>query len=507
MTIRLILLIALFAGTLAPAVANDDEVAWHEIRTDNFIIRTDVERERAVALATDLEKYRFTVGYLSGIDTRDVASVPVTVYAFGETDNYHRTTGAYGTLGVYMARASGPLAMLTLEDPEEKWQSTGRQVLFHEYSHHVLHQFSPLDYPRWYDEGFAEYLSTMEFDGDHAVIGHATLGWAPLLKRTADWVKAFEIIDSRGRYMGHIGTNVMRDPRRGKGGMRMQYAQGWLMVHYLHSNPRLQEGIARYLTAINRSGVSDEQAFKQAFGIDYKRFDRALKRYWRDAKFAIGRVEIASKLPTIEPEVRTMPAEEIEIVPHELYIHTGRGGSVDVRSASRAFRACIDAGIRPLDMRQSLFLLALGNEKWDDAAQHLGELNTHHADTAEALTAGILLERMRSDDELEPELAGELRATATRAILANPTYVPALIQYADLTFDHDLDVDDNTRSVIDSIRYLAPDLQQGRIFEARWLAAVGAPDQAEEVIDDMIKWSSSPEQANRLRRLKKELGE
>jgi len=267
MTIRLILLIALFAGTLAPAVANDDEVAWHEIRTDNFIIRTDVERERAVALATDLEKYRFTVGYLSGIDTRDVASVPVTVYAFGETDNYHRTTGAYGTLGVYMARASGPLAMLTLEDPEEKWQSTGRQVLFHEYSHHVLHQFSPLDYPRWYDEGFAEYLSTMEFDGDHAVIGHATLGWAPLLKRTADWVKAFEIIDSRGRYMGHIGTNVMRDPRRGKGGMRMQYAQGWLMVHYLHSKQRLQQGIPRYLQQINRADVDDEQVFRDAFGI------------------------------------------------------------------------------------------------------------------------------------------------------------------------------------------------------------------------------------------------
>lgn len=242
--IRLSIVVLAVFGLARPALASESgDSDWYEVRTEHFVVRTNAERERAVALATDLEKYRFTVSYLSGLNTRDVPSVPVTVYAYKTSDEYIEATEAYGTAGFYSARPAGPVSVLTLEDGEEAWQLSGKRVLFHEYTHHILHQYSPIEYPRWYDEGFAEYMATMEFDGDHAAIGKPALHRVPVLKRVSDWVRAFELIDSRGRYMRHIGTNVMRDPRRGKGGTSLQYAQGWLMVHYLHSKARLQQGI------------------------------------------------------------------------------------------------------------------------------------------------------------------------------------------------------------------------------------------------------------------------
>lgn len=480
---------------------------WHEVRTEHFVVRTNAERDRAVALATNLEKYRFTVGYLSGLDTRDVPSVPVTVYAYKTTDEYLEATRAYGTAGFYSARQAGPISALTLEDGEEDWDLSGERILFHEYTHHILHQYSPMEYPRWYDEGFAEFMATMEFEGDYALIGKPALHRVPLLKRVSDWVRAFELIDSRGRYMGHIGTNVMRDPRRGKGGISLQYAQGWLMVHYLHSNARLQQGIPRYLQQINRADVDDEKVFREAFGISYKQFDKELIRYWNEKEFATGRVEIASKLPPIEPEVREMPAVEAAAIDYEVAVVSGRASIVSAQNAADAFQKCLDRNIRPRDMRLGLFSLALQEEDWTAAQAQVDALLAENPKSPEGLTASVALERNRNDDKLDQERALELRATVKRAVLADPTYVPALIQFADLTFEHDLDVDGNVTSVIDSIRFLAPDLGEGKVFEARLFAHRGALDEALAMLDEMIKWSSSTGQELRYKEIRKELAE
>jgi len=497
--------LALVAG-VSGAPRADDDSGWVEVRTEHFIVRTDAERGRAEALATDLEKYRHTIGYLAGLDTRNTPSVPVTVYAWRRYDDYIDETGAFGTAGFYVARPAGPVSLLSLEDGEEDWELSGKRVLFHEYTHHILHQLSPIEYPRWYDEGFAEYMATIEFDGDHAVIGKPALHRMPYLKRVRDWLRAFELIDSRGRYLGHIGTSMTRDPRRGRGGQSMQYAQGWLMVHYLHSEPGLQRGIPRYLAAINRADVDDEQAFEDAFGMDYREFDRAVKDYWNQKQFATGRVEIASRLPEIAPEVREMDACEAEAAAYEALALTGNFDSINNGLVRKRFGACLERGVRERDMRLVLFELALDAGEWSRAAEHVEALLAADADDAAAVTASVRLARSRTG-EMDPETAAELRGQAIRAIMAEPTYVPALLEYADLTFEHELPVDDNVVSVIDSIRFLAPDLNAGKIFEARLFAGRGAQDEALALIDEMIKWSGSTDEELELKELRREIAE
>src|SRR6056297_1696556 len=279
------------------------------------------------------------------------------------------------------------------------------------------------------------------------------------------------------------------------------------MVHYLHSNGRLQQGIARYLQEINRADVDDEKAFRRAFGMSYKRFDNELIRYWDDKEFASGRVEIASRLPDIEPEVRAMPAAEAAAIDYEALVVTGNSGMVSTNNAAEAFKKCLDQGIRPRDMRIGLFSLALQEEDWPAAQAQVDALLAEDPESPEGLTASVTLQRERTEDELDADEALALRAVAKRAILANPTYVPALIQFADLTFEHDLEIDGNVTSVIDSIRFLAPDLGEGKVFEARLFARQGALDEALSMLDEMIKWSNSTGQELRYKEIRKELAE
>jgi len=62
-------------------------------------------------------------------------------------------------------------------------------------------------------------------------------------------------------------------------------------------------------------------------------------------------------------------------------------------------------------------------------------------------------------------------------------------------------------SVIDSIRFLAPDLPEGKVFEARLFAHQGALDEALSMLDEMIKWSSSTDQELQFKEIKKALAE
>ncbi|MFU8876710.1 MAG: tetratricopeptide repeat protein [Wenzhouxiangellaceae bacterium] len=497
-------LVALVALSTTESSA-DESGQWLEVSTEHFLVRTNTSRDKALELATDLEKYRFLISYLSGVQTQDVPSPPLIVYAFDTLAEYHERTGARGTLGFYVSRPEGPLSVLSLEDGEEDWQSSGKQVLFHEYTHHILHQFSPIQYPRWYDEGFAEYLSMVEFDGDDAIIGKAALHRAPSLKNQRSWLRAHEIVDSKGRYIGHIGTNVMRDPRRGRTGTRMQYAQGWLMVHYLHSRPELQRGIGPWLMAVNRADVDDEKAFEQAFGMNLRQFDREVRRYWDDARLAMGRVEIGSKLPPIEPEVREIPGAEADALRYEPIILANGASQVPASLARKAFEQCIDEGIRVNDMRLSLIKLALADKDWEESQRQIDQLLATDPDNAPGLTASIELQRRKKDDKLDAETALALREQARQVILKNPAHVPALMQYADLTFKHELELDRNINSVVESIRFLAPGLTEGQVFEARLFARKGATEEARAILDELIKWSRSSDQAIRLQEIRREL--
>lgn len=217
--------LALWAALVSTAFAREGET-WVEVKSDHFLLRSDAGEDKAVALVRDLERFRAAVSFVAGIDFTAVPDRPLTIFAYRRSADYVRRLQAQGSAGFYHTDPDGDVAALTIEDGDKSWQLTGRQVIFHEYTHHLLHHFSPYIYPTWYDEGFAEYLATMEFDGDRAKIGAPPIYRFLALKRAGHWLPLRELVEAKGNYIGQMGTALHRDRRRGWSGTQFQYAQG-----------------------------------------------------------------------------------------------------------------------------------------------------------------------------------------------------------------------------------------------------------------------------------------
>jgi hypothetical protein len=174
---------------------------WLELKSEHFILRTDANLDKAKKTIDDLEKFRFTLGALTGLNLSVENRPPLTIYAFRKTRTFQKQLQTNkDTLGFYYQRPDKAIAILTLQDGNEVWQFKGLQIIFHEYSHHILHHYSPFRYPRWYDEGFGEYLSTITFEGKVVTIGDPAIPRYIDLSDKKTWARIEDVIRARAAY-------------------------------------------------------------------------------------------------------------------------------------------------------------------------------------------------------------------------------------------------------------------------------------------------------------------
>ena len=155
--------------------------------------------------------------------------------------------------------------------PVEAAESDDAAIIRHEFGHTLL--FNPwFDYPHWYEEGFAELISTIEFDRRHE---HFTIGKRPeryrgRLRPRIDWPTLVR---------PDFNPHALSDRRM----IRSAYAQNWLLVHYLSLNndPQHVFELERYFARVTANRDSPT-AFAEAFGIEPAvLWDETLNRYYR----------------------------------------------------------------------------------------------------------------------------------------------------------------------------------------------------------------------------------
>ena len=126
----------------------------------NIILYGDVSPKIAKQTLEKMEIYRRLIMTLGGLDPYIDDEEKITIYAF---DKWSSTDEVLlelrGVAGLYTSDYEGRPMMLTTIASNEKQNSFDNQVMLHEYSHHILHYYMDGAYPRWYDEGHANYLS------------------------------------------------------------------------------------------------------------------------------------------------------------------------------------------------------------------------------------------------------------------------------------------------------------------------------------------------------------
>jgi len=267
-----------------------------EIKSENIIFYGDVKAEDGERLVRNLETYRAVILAMTNIKNRPDAT-PLKIYAFKNEKTLSKFADRRGIAGIYTQGADGPVFLTVSKGgfKDDKWSS---QVALHEYSHHVLHALSRDNYPRWYDEGFANYLSTFNIKKDIVTIGAPKANHGASLK-DLPWMDATKVLSAIRRY-----------PRTRR--MDKFYGQSWLYVHYMQNTPELSKKLPTYLEAL-KTQKDPLKAFENSFGISIDEFHKSARLYWNKNAFPVASFKASPKLLEHEIVIRDLTDEEMEL--------------------------------------------------------------------------------------------------------------------------------------------------------------------------------------------------
>ena len=364
-----------------------DLEGWKELRDGRVEIVGDASEADLRRLADDLALFVAVAGAITNARTA-AERLPTRILLLDNAAvRQLRLTG----LGGFMAPLlDGYLAMVRLEGG--RVSPATRQVLFHEYTHFLLHNGAAVAYPRWYHEGFAELLSTVRRREDLIEVGLPPQDRAVAFARqrgfdlaTVFAPESYADIDDPGRF----------------------YAGAWATVHYLNASEARGEQLERFL-ALLVSGVGWSDAYPQAFDEPLAELSREVLAHGRalagGAPFAIlaldaRRLEIASR-----PEVRALAPAEAAAALGEFWLRLAIAGDPDEEDEALAFargffERSLALGPEGARTRAGLALcLALQ-----------GALDSAAANAARALAVA-------PDDAQVQALAGEVDAARARSL-------------------------------------------------------------------------------------------
>ena len=296
---------ALVAGAAmlgSAAVANAKPI---RIESENIIFYGDVKPSLAGEMIEKWEIYRRMVMALSGIDNPQPDPEKLTVYGFYDTQELQDFTGRRGIAGVYTRGAEGPIFLTSVN---KKYTDNGfsEQVGLHEYTHHVLHALVTDGFPRWYDEGFANYLSTMEIDDEVIRIGVPSAAHLRAIEGGwAEWISPQTVLGAIDRYPS------MGLKERKKGGTTSFYAQSWLYVHYLRNTPKYDGTLGKYIRLLDDPSVKPLDAFEQAHGVSVDDFHKEAVEYYKANKFSIDQYEPGETFMKVDIKANALTEEQL----------------------------------------------------------------------------------------------------------------------------------------------------------------------------------------------------
>lgn len=294
----------LIANIGLTAAAADDK--WREIKSPNFTVYTNDSDKRGREVALRFEQMRKVFGTLILRDKVNI-NVPLVIIAFKDNRGLKSVAPLWkgkpiDLAGLYLSGEDKHFIALDLSS------EAGYPVVFHEYAHLLLNANFPKT-DLWFDEGFAEYYSTIDITPKEVKIGAAPKNAGLILDEGLMPVeKLFAITHNAPEY------NVT-GPKR-----HTLYAQSWLVVHYLYDMKKLKE-TGEYFDLVINKRVPIAQALQTTFGMTPAEFDKTLRDYFRKNQVNVYML----RAPEIEPslyEVKKIKDHQALAQIADLHLHS-----------------------------------------------------------------------------------------------------------------------------------------------------------------------------------------
>lgn len=194
--------------------------AWLKSQSNNFTLYSTLNETENKSILENLEAFRTLINLTNkDNNTRDF---PTNIYVMSKDEA--SLFGISKNIGGYFDNnLDKNIIYLRYYRKTEQMIST----ILHEYVHYI-HAQSEASFPRWFEEGTAEYLSGVEISNDKLILGtiqKGRLAWLGYEK----WLPAKDIINpSEMTYWKSTDLSMF-------------YAQSWLITFYLNNRELSQD--------------------------------------------------------------------------------------------------------------------------------------------------------------------------------------------------------------------------------------------------------------------------
>lgn len=298
------LILALLVSGLVPCSAADQ---WVEVRSPHFSVVTDAGDRRGREVALRFEQMRAVFGTLI-LRNKVNIPVPLQIIAFKSGGGLRRFVPLWKgkpveLAGFYQQGEDRNFIALDLSSDQ------AYRVVFHEYAHMLLNGNYPPTQP-WFDEGFAEYYSTIEVRSKEVDIGRPPPSAGLLLEnRLLPLTDLFAVTHQSKTY------NESGDHRT------LFYAQSWLVVHYLIDTGKLSQA-GTYFDLVENQHVPIAEAIPRAFGLDPKLLDRQISDYAHSNRMVSHTFEAPAGIDDSAYHVTRLDEVDAKAVLADLHLHS-----------------------------------------------------------------------------------------------------------------------------------------------------------------------------------------
>ena len=278
------------------------ERKWIHMESEHFSIHSNAPKRKTRNLLRQLEAMRLAV--LAEFQLPDDAlSKPTVLVLLGRSSDLEKIGYKAATDGILIPGATRYLIVL-----RNAYDVDEMQVVMHGYAHQLLDAMSRHSLPRWYKEGFAEYVGSSQLTGQRLYFGINNPARIETLQNYG-WLPWEQVLSTNE--IDHLSPVDSR----------LFFAQSWMLTHFLQNKTGYEGSVAAawkiYESKINEN-VTPVAAFQIAFGISMDEISPALRQYFRRGKFRYFQIDTEKVLPEFNPPARTMTVSEVQAVLNEV---------------------------------------------------------------------------------------------------------------------------------------------------------------------------------------------
>jgi Tfp pilus assembly protein PilF len=285
------------------------EPQWVEVRSPNFVVATDDGEKRGREVAMRFEQMRAVFGSL--MDKAKVTlPVPLQIVAFRNTKEMRQVAPLWNgkptqVAGLFQGGSDRSFIMLDMSQ-ENPWT-----VVFHEYAHQLMNGNMQVQLDPWFEEGFAEYFSSIEVDSKEARVGKIPSYDYLVLQqvgtmRVADLMKVRQYSETYNE-SGNRRTTF--------------YSESGMLLHYIYDNQLLPKVVV-YFDLKENQHVAVEDALRRAFGMSAKQFDDALRDYIRVGHYKFYKIPTPASIAAGNFTSRPLNAADSSAVLADIHLHS-----------------------------------------------------------------------------------------------------------------------------------------------------------------------------------------